>query len=625
MTVDTKIRAAADPIIGRKIEDRYVVERKLGEGGVGTVYLASDTKVMDRKVVIKVLLDDWLTRIDVLRKFEHEKEALARLDHPSIVSILDSGVTDEGKPFFVMPYVCGRTLQEVMEEDGIPDWNTAADIIEGVAGALSAAHSKGILHRDVKPANIMIADLPDGKLRVLLIDFGIARVFESRVSPITDVSRPLGTVLYVAPEQLEGNKLQTPAADIYSFGIVCYEMLTGQLPFEPNSMFDMVRLQLAGPKFLPSHVRPGLSANVDKAVAMALALSPADRYQEASVFGAALCSELRRLHERAEAGERPTEEITQPRIVAAELPELPPASADAGKFTLLYPLATGQKAEPSPARRRLWNKRAAIASAATAVLLFLVAASVIGWMAYRNRATLGFFPTKSDKASGPSDPQSGEPSTHRLKFYLMAEESRNGKPTGNVYRSDGTEAFKTGSSIALGISCSTGGHIYVFNESVSETAGTFGSGASVTGGLAGPATAADKLPRGETKNTNPFREARSNPFYLLFPANAKQAGETQIPGNKQLQTDFLDFKGQPAKELLWIVWTKERVPEIENALLAVLPSGMLSDPAAAEQLRNFLQKNLRPAADVARDPADTTFTISSTGDEIVYRMELEHR
>ena len=231
---------SADPLVGRLIANRYRIQKKLGEGGIGLVYLAADQRMMGRSVVIKVLLDAMTGRRDLLRKFDHEKEALSRLDHPGIVSILDSGTLENGKPFIAMPFVEGRTLQQILGRTS--RLGQLRQIIESVTGALAAAHSKGVLHRDVKPANIMISPLPNGKLRVMLIDFGIARVFESQISPVTEVGRPVGTILYVGPKQLEGSPIQTPAGDNYSCGIVAYEMLTGRLPFEPTSMIDMVRL-----------------------------------------------------------------------------------------------------------------------------------------------------------------------------------------------------------------------------------------------------------------------------------------------------------------------------------------------------------------------------------------------
>jgi serine/threonine protein kinase len=624
MTIDTEIRISTDPLVGRRIDDRYVVERKLGEGGVGTVYLASDTKVMDRKVVIKVLLDDWLTRVDILRKFEHEKEALARLDHPSIVSILDSGVTAEGKPFFVMPYVSGRTLQKVLEEDGIPDWNTAAEIIEGVAGALSAAHSKGILHRDIKPANIMITGLPDGKLRVLLIDFGIARVFESRISPVTDVSRPVGTVLYVAPEQLDGSQFQTPAADIYSFGIVCYEMLTGQLPFEPESMFDMIRLQLAGPQMLPSDIRPGLSPAIDHTISMALALDPSDRYQGANVFGAAICKELRRLH-KAAIRDLDSSQITRPRVIPAAAPKAP---YDASMLREQGERSAVEHDDPTVVRKpklTIWSKGLKIASAATAAgLLFVIAAVAIGWIAYQKRTTLGFLPVPTEKRPAPSDDPIAPGTLHRIQFYLTVEESIGGKATGFTHRSDGSEVFKSGDAISLNIGSNTSGYVYVFNESMNETA-ALDNGSPAVPAIDRISASADRLARAGFESQIPFRSTAKAQFYLVFPADG-QASRSRIMGDKELQTDFSEFKGPPAKEVLWIVWTKDRVSEIENAIKKVLPDGMLSDTAAAQNLRTFLQSRLQStSADTSRDDANKTVTISSPEKEIVHRMELEHK
>ncbi|MEO8648005.1 MAG: serine/threonine-protein kinase, partial [Acidobacteriota bacterium] len=272
-------------LIGQLVDDRFLIQKAIGKGGAGEVFLACDTKMLDRRVVVKVLLADWIGHDDVRRKFEHEKEALLRLDHPGIVSILDAGTLEQGQPYIVMPFVEGQTLQRYLKENSLPPLEICAGIIEATADALSAAHSVGILHRDIKPANIMISFLPSKKLRVKIIDFGIARVFESKVSPITHIGRPLGTVLYVAPEQLLGHHEQTPAADVYSCGIMAFKMLTGVRPFEPQSMFEMAELHREGLKKLPSSIRPELGPVIDEILLKALAYSPDERYQEISEFG----------------------------------------------------------------------------------------------------------------------------------------------------------------------------------------------------------------------------------------------------------------------------------------------------------------------------------------------------
>lgn len=628
MAIENDIASPTDSMIGQTIESRYVIRRKLGEGGIGCVYLAADLKVMGREVVVKILLDVWLTRPDVLRKFEHEKEALSRLNHPNIISILDSGVTGEGKPFFVMPYVAGRTLDRAMD-DGLLDWKAAADIIEAVAGALSAAHSKGVLHRDIKPSNIMVAEVPGGKLRILLIDFGIARVFESQVSPVTEVARPLGTVLYVAPEQLDGGRLQTPAGDIYSLGIVAYEILTGQLPFEPESMFDMMRLQLEGPQLFPSQMGLGLSERIDEVIKKALAYDPTERYGDAGDFAADLCGELRHLHYAETNG--PRSEITRVRLITPSLglptfpsgqdirPEQTPGYPAAGSPFLSLETATSRKqnggmnaaAEVMDRRGRpLAYRTIPVLTAGLLVILF--AAGIVGWAVYNRKAFLDLLPV----------PAVTEP-VHRLQYALVVQEMRGGKPLGSTYRSDGREVFKSGTALALYIKSNTAGHLYLFSESPNGTAVQESSRIEEKGGwLQSP----EKNRALRTQlDANALKNTEKTQFYLLFPTEGQRGGSSDIAADEQFQTEFNEFGGSPGGELLWIVWTKNVVPELENALKSGLRRGSVDDSAAASKLRSFLQSRSQNKIEVSADAPSMTTTLSSEAGEIVYRLEFQHR
>lgn len=215
-------------LIGTIIGDRFVVERELGHGGVGAVYLARDRKLHDKRVVVKVLLDrsfhdEWVTL-----KFQQEREALSRVDHPGIVGILDAGELPDGKPYIVMQYIDGVTLREALEErpEGM-DLTRAASILKQCGLALTAVHEKKIFHRDLKPENIMLQRLGRGEEQVKIVDFGVAKVRESALAPSTVTGGPTaGTIVYMSPEQLRGEKV-TAASDIYALGIIAYEMVTG--------------------------------------------------------------------------------------------------------------------------------------------------------------------------------------------------------------------------------------------------------------------------------------------------------------------------------------------------------------------------------------------------------------
>src|SRR5436190_15612648 len=189
-------------LLGVELDDRYHIEREPGHGGVGTVYLARDRRLHEKPVVVKVLLEKSLRNEWVVQKFLQEKEALARVDHPGVVGILDTGELQDGKPYIVMQYVDGRTLRDAIrgKPEGL-DLEGVALIVEQIGAALSAVHERKIYHRDLKPENIMLQALGRGAEQVKIVDFGIAKIKESVVAPSTITGgATAGTIIYMSPE-----------------------------------------------------------------------------------------------------------------------------------------------------------------------------------------------------------------------------------------------------------------------------------------------------------------------------------------------------------------------------------------------------------------------------------------
>ena len=290
VSVDFTTRVEHDALIGSLLDRRYLVKRKLGHGGFGAVYLASDEKMMSRPVVIKALLDEKISSEWSVRKFKQEMEALARVDHPSIVGIFDSGQLADGKPFLVMQYVDGASLRALIKSEGM-NFSQAANIIRQTGRALSAAHHRGILHRDLKPENIMIQSLSDGEEQVKIIDFGIAKIKDSVVSFSTIGEQFAGTALYMSPEQLKTEPL-TPASDLYCFAVIAYEMLTGRRPNNPDSAFQLLEMQREGLRIKPRDLRPSLSPVAEAILLKGLSFNPNDRYKTAREFGDNLAAAL---------------------------------------------------------------------------------------------------------------------------------------------------------------------------------------------------------------------------------------------------------------------------------------------------------------------------------------------
>ncbi|HLJ45143.1 MAG TPA: serine/threonine-protein kinase [Bryobacteraceae bacterium] len=273
---------------GALLKDRYLIIRELSRGGFGVVYLAHDQQLHGKPVVVKLQLetlgdDPWFER-----KFTEEIRALALIDHPGVVGALDSGKTSEGRPFLVMQYVQGRSLRSVMTPEGMP-LDRVANIVQQAGQALTAAHEKRVWHRDLKPENIMLQSLSGGE-HVRLIDFGIATIADMHASQLRAVTRIAGSIGYMAPEQVEGHP--SAATDIYAFGVIAYEMVTGRKPFVPEDMIQLAILQRAGVRIKPSDLRPGLSQKAQTLILQALSYNPKERPASAAEFGEQLAAAI---------------------------------------------------------------------------------------------------------------------------------------------------------------------------------------------------------------------------------------------------------------------------------------------------------------------------------------------
>jgi serine/threonine-protein kinase len=255
-------------LIGTTLSNRYRVEKELKRGGFGVVYFSRDLQLHSRPVVIKVLLDDSFKSEYVVQKFHQESEALSRIDHPGVVGLIDSGSLADGKPFIVMQFVDGVTLRSAMKPEGM-ELNTVAQIIRQIGRALTAAHDKGIFHRDLKPENVMLQNLGHGEQQVKVIDFGIAKVKDSVLGQTTDTNVAVGTVSYMAPEQLSGKPISA-ATDVYALAEIAYEMLSGRKPFNPQTGFELLGLQKEGVRINLQDLRPGLPHQAQAIILRAL-------------------------------------------------------------------------------------------------------------------------------------------------------------------------------------------------------------------------------------------------------------------------------------------------------------------------------------------------------------------
>ena len=280
---------ADDPLIGKTLGGRYLVRARLGQGGMGVVYEA-DHVVLDKRVAIKFLLDKYAEDREVLRRFHQEARTASRIGHENIVDIIDIGEADDGRSYIVMEYLEGHDLSRVLIETGPMHPARATHIMKQVLRGLSAAHDKGIVHRDMKPENVFLTARGDNPDFVKIMDFGISKVIDAHDSKVrlTETGAVVGTPIYMAPEQARAEQTIDHRADVYAVGVMFYEMLCGRPPFVADAYLELVTQHLFDPPTPPRVLRPHLPEVLEQVVMKALAKDPGDRFPTADAMARAL-------------------------------------------------------------------------------------------------------------------------------------------------------------------------------------------------------------------------------------------------------------------------------------------------------------------------------------------------
>ena len=259
--------------VGKRLDGRYEIIEIIGVGGMAVVYKAFDN-IDNRIVAVKILKDEYLTNEEFRRRFKNESKAIAVLSHPNIVKVYDVSYGDRLQ-YIVMEYVEGITLKEYIQQQGIIDTREAVYFVTQILRALQHAHDKGIVHRDIKPQNIML--ISDGTIKVT--DFGIARFSRSETKTMTETA--IGSVHYISPEQAKGSVTDSKS-DLYSVGVVLYEMLTGKLPFQSDNAVSVALMQLQKDPVQPRQINPNIPVGLEQIIMRAMQKNPIDRYQSAS-------------------------------------------------------------------------------------------------------------------------------------------------------------------------------------------------------------------------------------------------------------------------------------------------------------------------------------------------------
>lgn len=650
MIEEGKFLEKKDPLIGECIRERFLIEKRLDEGGFGAVYLALDLQLLGRKVVIKVLLDTLMGDSEARRKFDHEKEALARLDHPGIVNILGAGTLHDGKPYLVLPFVEGKTLKDIIAENGALPFSFCAKVIENLTDALSSAHSKGILHRDVKPSNIILTEQRDGTVRTRLIDFGIARVNDSKISPVTQVEKVQGTLWYMSPEQLQGKIEQGPAVDIFSCSAVFYEMLTGSLPFNPQSIYEMCQLHQEGVKHSLTELRPNIPIEVNQLILKGLSFVPGERPTDICEFGKSVASSL-----FASAG-KTDHELGEHLLLTVKVQNLDLASnEDDNKFTdnfiskeVLYNVNSSYtKPEDSvnidvknnisvkqaevtyilPKTKELENGSneafsnnllesyngieqeqssnkfrpskvfiwAGVATWLFSIVLISSIVVIFFWDTVFKVNEVVVSESQPPQIINSEIPKSApletEPKLNEiptvLSYYFSVSKLDGKKYQDPLRRTAEGIFFKKGDKAQIVVESAFNGHLYLFTE---------------------------------TEINNTLKRFFIPPLDGIY-----SDGSSFVKANEASSFASITFEGGTSVDKFYLIWTAEKNEELENFLeSAIKNSGELSDENAIADLQNFLQQHSNEKVEVENDN-NQKVKLKQSGNVLVHLIELKNQ
>ncbi|MFF3436780.1 Stk1 family PASTA domain-containing Ser/Thr kinase [Streptosporangium sp. NPDC002721] len=361
-----------DPLVGKLLDGRYRVESRIARGGMATVYLALDVR-LDRTVAVKVMHRSLAEDPAFVRRFIGEAKSVASLSHPNVVHVFDQG-TDGDNVYLSMEYVPGRTLRDVLRARGRLPAREALEVMIPVLAALGAAHQSGLIHRDVKPENVLLAD--DGRVKV--VDFGLARAIEASNQTRTGVM--IGTIGYMSPEQVTSGGADA-RSDVYAAGIMLFELLTGRQPYEGETPMSVAYRHVHDTVPVPSALLPGSSPLLDTLVARATARDPAHRPADATALLVAAVEAHRMLPR--ESGPVPSLPVGPPHGHEPVAPA-PPAPAN---HTLIQPRAdlltgpAGDRPEAAPRARRSSGARWFLIGLA---VVMVIAVGVTGWLFSQN-------------------------------------------------------------------------------------------------------------------------------------------------------------------------------------------------------------------------------------------------
>jgi serine/threonine protein kinase len=582
-------------MIGLLLSGRYLIQKEIKRGGMGVVFLALDQQLHSRPVVVKVLLDQAFQSDYVVQKFRQEVEALSRIDHPGIVGIIDAGELPNGRPFIIMQFVEGVTLRSVISAEGM-NLERTAELLKQIGRALTAAHNRGILHRDLKPDNIMLQDLGHGEEQVKIIDFGIAKVKDSVVAPSTSLNLSPGTVAYMAPEQLNGRAI-TAATDIFALGAITYEMVTGRKPFNPETGFELLQMQQTGVRVKPADLRPGLPLKAQEVILKALSFNPLDRHQAPREFTDSFAAAITQDQQTAGVGKtvgRPTHFALPPTQLPSEETPWAKAAASPQAKTLHVPFRAAQSPDPvaaqfnpgpSVAQLGLGGLAEGSRRSSKSILLPLLAVAGVLLVAIAGLAIWYVLSSRTKETKTPPEVAGTE---RLLSYGLTVQKMRSGRPYQDTFESSGQEIFENGWKFRMRLTSPQAGYLYLLNE--------------------GPSA------RGETT------------YNLLSAASSTTSNAPPVTANQKTETAWMVFDEHQGTEKFWIVWSAEAVPELEAVKGVINPEdkGEIGNADQAKAVREFLEKHSAAKPEAQKDARSKQTNLKGKGDVLVHLLELEH-
>jgi serine/threonine protein kinase len=529
---------------GQMLAGRFRIIRFVASGGMGEVYEAEDLELRER-LAIKTIRLEALERSDAIARLKREVHLARKVTHPNACRIFDlfrhppsTSNTGEEIFFVSMEFLRGETLADRIQHQGRFSPTEALPLIHQMAGALSAAHSAGIVHRDFKPGNVVLVEEPTG-IRAVVTDFGLAyqAASPSADTALTTSLAQAGTIAYMSPEQLDGRPATT-ASDIYALGLVMYEMVTGVRPFEGTS-FSIAAKRLAEPPPSPRKFDPNLSPVLESVVLRCLERDPQKRFAQAKDVSTAL--------------------------MVDELPNKTSATETHSQ--------TGSRLHPST---KWWWL------AASVVLVALLSFGIA--IRFSRSPQKPALPEPSGAIGG---------SERELRYYIVVQSYRQGKPYGDVSQVNERTIFKADHGVRIMFSSPQPGFLYILNES-------------------------------------PLSTQQAPIFNTLFPSPTANGGSAQLlPGHELSipETGLFVFDRPRGIEKLWLVWSKEALPELDTLRkwVNVEDRGRIRDTTQTQYVRSFLAKSA-PFSVESRggDDRNLTTTLDGNGKILVHLVTLEH-